>query len=183
MDACLALLRTRGQTPLVAPSEHTQAPLASASSSASAPSPFPDLLGLARSRARADFRIAHALTLLSALAPDRVAEALRPAFGDVERRRLLAGDTLPTEYAALGLHRKKKFTLDDLRALVADPSRERDAWAAGDLDALAPLLAFVGRRLGAEVEANGVGYHDLAARRPRRLCTTWADGRLSASLA
>lgn len=182
MDRLLASL---GPAPAshspVAPPPHTQtanvAPPA-------APPAFPDLLALARARPDG-FRVANALTLLAVLAPERVGQALRPAFGDIERRRLLDADAgaLKAEYEALGLLRKKKFGLEDLRALLADPARERDAWARGDVDALAPLLAFVGRRLDAEVEVNGTPCPDLNKRRPRRLCATWDGERLAADLA
>lgn len=127
--------------------------------------------------------IRHAQTLLSALAPASISEPLRAAFGDQERRRLLGAD-LAAEYAALGLNRKKKFALSDLLALVSDPSAERDAWVRGDVEALAPLLAFVGRRLDAEVEVDGRAFVDLGKRRPSRLRASWdaAAQRLSLAL-
>ena len=136
-------------------------------------------------------------TLLSALAPRTVAVGLRGAFGDAERRRLLALEptgvpVLGAEYAALGLGRKKRFGLTDLRALIETPHLERDAWIAvavaattivgkGAVDrrdaavaALAPLLAFVGRRLNAEVELSFTGsktlkFADVDKKRPGQI--------------
>lgn len=131
-------------------------------------------------------------TLLSALAPHTVAPGLRAAFGDVERNKLLSGvkeDTLASEYIKLGLDRKKRFTVDDLRNLIAAPHVERDAWrtvasalrksaAAREAAvlAVAPLLAFVGRRLDAEIDLASAAsatslnkFVDVVKKRPGRV--------------
>lgn len=154
---------------------HTQTPL-----QLKARPPFPDIYANA-TQSTENEPPSH--TLLAALAPAGVACRLRPAFGNVERLRLsLSPPVLSVEYALLGLARKKKFSVDQLRGLIDAPHAERDAWTAlTNLDALAPLIAYVGRRMNCEVEVVAPSgkthkFEDLKTKRPGRLVVTVHPG-------
>ena len=165
-----------------------QGPLARSPVALPPPFLFPDLRALAslpppaEAEGEAEFR---SCTLLSALAPPRLARALRPAYGELARSDLLAA--LDASYASLGLGRKKVFGVGDLRALVESDLAERDAWAdvarTGKLDRVAPLLAYVGRRLDAEAEVafpsgKAVRFADVEKKRPGKLRVALDGGGL-----
>ena len=157
-----------------------------------APAPaFPDVRALL-SATSAPLFYSHAL--VSALAPASLSPALKPAYGDVLRALLLDDGVLEVSYVAVGLGRKKVFHVGDLRALLEDPQAERAAWSVvaqtGKLDSVAPLLAYVGRRLDAEAEVQlhsgkVVRFVDVEKKRPGKLrvfLATTVGGLLGISL-
>ena len=176
----LIQLASRTPTTLAAP-PHSQTAAVTRPLRASFPDPFKSV------RTEGVSHSAPSHTLLAALAPENIARHLRPAFGDVERRRLATDRVLEVEYANLGLARKKRFSVDQLRKLLDEPHTERDAWlavgtgtaAGAGAETLAPLLAFVGRRLDCEVElrtrASGgkpIKFEDLKIKREGHLTVT-----------
>ena len=93
-------------------------------------------------------------SVLAALAPHSLHSALRPAYPDIVRSVLKS--TLAKRYEALGMMRKKRFGLADLEHLIGTVNAERMGWdevrRSGKLDAVEPLMVFIGRSLDAEVE-------------------------------
>ena len=173
----LIQLANRTPTTLAAP-PHSQTAAVTRPLRASFPDPFKGVRTDASHSAPSH-------TLLAALAPESIARHLRPAFGDVERRRLATDRVLEVEYANLGLARKKRFSVDQLRKLLDEPHTERDAWlavgagTAAGTETLAPLLAFVGRRLDCEVElrtraigGKPIKFEDLKIKREGHLTVT-----------